>query len=73
FDTALDVWHAANDAKSIEPAALIKVMHNVSFEGITGKVSFLPNGDRAEVRYTVDQVQPDNSYKVVYTYEKTLN
>lgn len=72
FDTALDVWHAANLAKSIEPEALIKVMHNVSFEGITGKVSFLPDGDRAEVRYTVDQVQPDNSYKVVYTYEQTL-
>lgn len=73
FDTALDVWHAATDAKSIKPADLIKVMQKVSFNGITGKVSFLPDGDRAEVRYTVDQVQSDNTYKVVYTYDKTLS
>ena len=72
FDAILDAWHASNDAHSIKPADLIKVMHSVSFDGATGHVSFLPDGDRAQIRYTVVQVSPDMSYKVVYNFGKTL-
>ena len=72
FDAVLDAWHAANDAHSIAPADLIKVMHSVSFDGATGQVSFLADGDRAQIRYTVVEVTPTLTYNVVFTFGKTL-
>ena len=72
FDAVLDAWHAADDARSISPADLIKVMHSVSFDGATGRVSFLSDGDRAQIRYTVVQVSPTMAYNVVYNFGKTL-
>ena len=47
FDAVLAVWRTAELAHSIAPTQLIADMHKVTFEGATGKVSFLADGDRA--------------------------
>ena len=60
FDAVIAVSYAAQLANSIKPADLIKVMHDVKFQGATGDVSFLPDGDRAQVDYTVEEVTPSN-------------
>lgn len=71
FDAVLTVQQAAKQAKSTDGKDLIGVMHKVSFDGATGHVSFLSDGDRAQVRFTVVQVQPNLKYKTVYTYKRT--
>jgi len=72
YDAVFAVLHSAELAHSISPKALLETMHKVSFQGATGQVSFLPDGDRAQVLYDVVQVTPAKTYKQVYTYSKTL-
>jgi len=72
FDAVLAVWYAAQKAGSIAPADLIKVMHSISFDGATGQVSFLPDGDRAQVDYSIDEVTPQLKYKAVETFKEVL-
>jgi branched-chain amino acid transport system substrate-binding protein len=73
FDAVIAAWKTAELAHSIAPEMLIKYMHKTSFEGATGKVSFLPDGDRAQLSYTVVEVTPTAGYKTVYQYAKTLS
>lgn len=73
FDAVIDVWKTAELAKSIQPEALIKAMHNVKFEGATGQVSFLPDGDRAQVDYTIMEVTPQLTYKTVMRFKEVLH
>lgn|GEM_PF-3698106 len=73
FDAVLAVWKTAELAHSIAPAKLIAFMHKVSFVGATGRVSFLPDGDRAQIRYTVVEVTPQAGFSTVYTYATTLS
>jgi len=73
FDAVIAVSKAAALARSIAPGALIRYMHSVKFEGATGAVSFLPDGDRAQIRYEVVEVTPSLSYKTVYHYSRTLS
>jgi len=73
FDAVLAVWHAAQKAKSIAPADLIKVMHDISYQGATGQVSFLPDGDRAQVDYSIIKVTPDMKYKTIQTFKEVLS
>ncbi len=72
FDAVIAVSYAAQLANSIAPADLIKVMHDVKFQGATGDVSFLADGDRAQVDYTVVEVMPDNSYKTLEEFKEIL-
>lgn len=72
FDAVMAVWYAAKMANSIAPEALIKVMHNISFTGATGQVSFLPDGDRAQVDYSILEVTPQMTYKTVETFKEVL-
>lgn len=72
FDAVIAVWHAAQKANSIAPADLIKVMHDISFQGATGEVSFLPDGDRAQVDYSIIEVTPEMKYKTVQTFKEVL-
>jgi ABC-type branched-subunit amino acid transport system substrate-binding protein len=73
FDAVIAVWKTAELAHSIAPTQLIAYMHKVTFEGATGKVSFLADGDRAQIRYEVVEVTPARSYTIVYTYARTLS
>jgi branched-chain amino acid transport system substrate-binding protein len=73
FDAIIAIWKTAELAHSIAPAKLIAYMHRTTFQGATGKVSFLPDGDRAQISYTVIQVTPSLTYQTVYTYAKTLS
>jgi branched-chain amino acid transport system substrate-binding protein len=72
YDAVIAVQQAAQKAGSIEPARLISVMHGISFLGATGTVSFLPDGDRAQVKFVVVQVTPSLTYKTVFRYATTL-
>jgi ABC-type branched-subunit amino acid transport system substrate-binding protein len=72
FDAVIAVWQAAQKANSIAPADLIKVMHQISFKGATGQVSFLPDGDRAQVDYSIIEVTPQLKYKTVETFKEVL-
>ena len=72
FDAVMAVSYAAQMAKSIAPADLIKVMHDVKFQGATGDVSFLPDGDRAQVDYTVVEVTPQMTYKTLQEFKEIL-
>jgi hypothetical protein len=47
-------------------------MHKVSFEGTTGPVSCIADGDRAQVSFIVVQVSPKFSYNTVYKYSTVL-
>jgi branched-chain amino acid transport system substrate-binding protein len=72
FDAVMAVSYAAQLAKSIAPADLIKVMHDVKFQGATGEISFLPDGDRAQVDYTVVVVTPEMTYKTLQEFKEVL-
>ena len=72
FDAVIAVSYAAQLANSIKPADLIKVMHDVKFQGATGDVSFLPDGDRAQVDYTVEEVTPSMTYKTLQEFKEVL-
>ncbi len=72
FDAVMAVWYAAKKANSIAPADLIKVMHDVTFQGATGEVSFLPDGDRAQVDYTIIEVTPEMKYKTIEEFKEIL-
>ena len=53
-------------------ADLIRVMHDVKFQGATGDVSFLADGDRAQVDYTVEEVTPQMTYKTLQEFKEVL-
>jgi branched-chain amino acid transport system substrate-binding protein len=72
YDAFLATQHAVQLAKSIQPADLLKVLHKVSFLGATGQVSFLANGDRAQINYVVDKVLTGGTFKPVYHVTTTL-
>lgn len=72
FDSIIQVWKAAQLAHSTKPADLLRVMKKVKFVGATGVVSFLPDGDRAQVDYTVLKVMPGLKYNTVYQIKETL-
>jgi branched-chain amino acid transport system substrate-binding protein len=72
YDAVLAVQKAVQLAKSIEPSRIIAVMHKVSFEGTTGPVSFIADGDRAQVSFIVVQISPKLNYNTVYKYATVL-
>lgn len=72
YDAVLAVQKAVQLAKSIEPSRIIAVMHKVSFKGTTGQVSFIADGDRAQVSFIVVQVSPKLSFNTVYKYATVL-
>lgn len=72
FDAVIAVWQAAKLAHSIQSSALIRVMHQVHFTGATGPVSFTPDGNRAQLNYTVVEVTPQMTYKTVFHYRATI-
>ena len=72
FDAVMAVDYAAQLANSIAPKDLIRVMHDVKFEGATGPASFLADGDRAQVDYTVEQVTPQMAYKTLQEFKEVL-
>ncbi len=69
FDAVMAVSYAAQQANSVTPADIIKVMHDVKFQGATGDASFLADGDRAQVDYTVVEVAPDMTYKTLHEFK----
>jgi branched-chain amino acid transport system substrate-binding protein len=73
FDAVIAVQEAAKKANSITPADLIKSMHSITFTGATGTVSFLPDGDRAQVDYTVMKITPDLKYQTVKHFQEVLH
>jgi branched-chain amino acid transport system substrate-binding protein len=72
YDAILAVQKAGQLARSIEPSKLIGVMHKVSFTGTTGPVSFIADGDRAQVNLIVVQVNSKLGLNTVYKYSTVL-
>jgi branched-chain amino acid transport system substrate-binding protein len=72
YDAFLATIQTVQLAKSIQPADLLKVLHKVSFLGATGQVSFLANGDRAQINYVVDKVLAGGVFSPIFHMSTTL-
>ncbi|WP_233857628.1 branched-chain amino acid ABC transporter substrate-binding protein [Paraburkholderia sp. HD33-4] len=57
YDATWALINAMKKADSTDPKKYLPVLHTVSFEGVTGPVSFTKNGDRAGASATLYQEQ----------------
>ncbi|MDA8287865.1 MAG: branched-chain amino acid ABC transporter substrate-binding protein [Actinomycetota bacterium] len=57
YDGVLALANAAKKAHSLAPAKVIAALHHLKFQGLTGSVSFAPNGARLGAHFVVLQVR----------------
>lgn len=60
YDSLMVLQQAAKNADSIDPAKVINALHTVHYTGITGSISFNPNGARKNARFLVLEVKNGN-------------
>ncbi len=56
YDGVFALANAAKKAHSLVPARVIAALHHLKFQGLTGAVSFAPNGARVGAHFVVLQV-----------------
>ncbi len=59
--------HAMEENKSFDTKKAADFLHNMKdYPGITGPISFAPNGNRVGSGYMAYEIQKDGSYKIAY-------
>jgi branched-chain amino acid transport system substrate-binding protein len=67
IDGLLTILHAMEELKTEDTKKISEYLHTLQdFPGITGPVSFREDGERINTKFNVYEIQPDNSYKIIF-------
>jgi len=62
------IMHAIRETKSTDPNKLEAFLHKLrGFDGLTGPIGFNKNGERLGSAFQAFEIQPDGSYKTVWS------
>lgn len=57
YDSLMTLVTAAKNAHSIAPAKVTAALHKVQYTGVTGPISFTPNGNRTNAKFLILEVK----------------
>ena len=60
YDAMMAIAHAVTQAQSADPKAIVDALHQVDFDGVTGKVAFDTNGDLRSPAATISTFRNGN-------------